>query len=137
MTNPLVDSWLTLLLLAVPVACVAWTVTHEEVFREPREWCEARSRLCRRLLARKMFYLFTCEYCFSHYAAAFFLILTRFTLLMPGWRGYLIAEFALVWIANMYMSFFGRLRLGIKHEVVGIAEEQLVLDRNTKLRKAE
>ena len=25
----------TLFLLAIPVACVAWTVTHEDVFREP------------------------------------------------------------------------------------------------------
>src|SRR6478609_7908745 len=25
-----------LLILAIPISCVAWTVTHEEVFREPR-----------------------------------------------------------------------------------------------------
>jgi len=49
----------------------AWTVTHEEVFREPREYCLQRSQKCRRLLQRKFFYLFTCEYCFSHYMAAF------------------------------------------------------------------
>lgn len=113
-----------LFLLAIPVACASWSVTHEEVFREPRDICVERSRDCRRLLARKFFYLFTCEYCFSHYVAAFFLLLTRFTLLMPGWRGYLIAELSLVWIANMYMSLFGRLRLDIKHEAVVIAEEE-------------
>ena len=28
-----------LFVLAIPIASVAWTVTHEEVFREPREWC--------------------------------------------------------------------------------------------------
>ena len=28
-----------LFVLAIPVACIAWTVTHEEVFREPRERC--------------------------------------------------------------------------------------------------
>ena len=59
-----------LLILAVPTASVAWTVTHEEVFREPREYCLQRSRKCRRLIERKFFYLFTCEYCFSHYVAA-------------------------------------------------------------------
>ena len=32
-----------LLLLALPVACVSWTVTHEEVFREPREFCKRKS----------------------------------------------------------------------------------------------
>jgi len=26
-----------LFVLAIPVACVAWTVTHEDVFREPRD----------------------------------------------------------------------------------------------------
>jgi len=26
--------------LAIPIACVAWTVTHEEIFREPREYCK-------------------------------------------------------------------------------------------------
>ena len=32
------------LVLAAPVAAITWTVTHEEVFREPREFCERRSR---------------------------------------------------------------------------------------------
>ena len=27
-----------LFILAIPTACIAWTVTHEEVFREPREY---------------------------------------------------------------------------------------------------
>src|SRR3954470_8057625 len=89
-----------LLLLAIPVACVAWTVTHEEVFREPRDYCVHRSKDDRRWWVRKFFYLFTCEYCFSHYVSAFFLWLTGYTLLMPGWRGTLIAWFSIVWIAN-------------------------------------
>ena len=32
----------TLLMLAIPVACVAWTITHEEVFREAREHCRLK-----------------------------------------------------------------------------------------------
>ena len=40
----------TLFLLAIPVACVAWTVTNEELLREPREFCERKSRDCRRWL---------------------------------------------------------------------------------------
>jgi hypothetical protein len=106
----------TLFVLAIPVACVAWTVTHEEVFREPREYCVRKSESCRRWYERKFFYLFTCEYCFSHYVAAFFLVLTRFHLLYDDWRGYLLGGFALVWVANQYMSLFGRLRLDIKSE---------------------
>ncbi|MCU1284308.1 MAG: hypothetical protein JWO13_658 [Acidobacteriales bacterium] len=109
-----------LLLLAMPVACIAWTITHEEVFREPREYCERKSQNCRSLLKRKFFYLFTCEYCFSHYVSAFFIAITGYKLLFADWRGYLISWFAVVWIANQYMSIFGRLRLDIKRERVEI-----------------
>jgi len=111
-----------LFILAVPIACIAWTVTHEEVLREPREYCAKKSESCRRLLQRKFFYLFTCEYCLSHYVALFFLIITRYKLLYTDWRGYLIAGFALVWIANQYMSLYGRLRLDIKRERVEIKQ---------------
>jgi hypothetical protein len=109
-----------LMLLALPIACVSWTVTHEEVFREPREWCKDKSQHCKPLAVRKFFYLFTCEYCFSHYVAAFFLVVTSFQMLYDGWRGYLVSWFALVWVANFYMSVFNRLRLDIKHENVEI-----------------
>ena len=93
-----------LFIMALPIACIAWTVTHEEVFREPRDFCEKKSKECRSLLQRKFFYLFTCEYCFSHYITLFFLVITRYHLLYNNWRGYIVAFFALVWIANIYMS---------------------------------
>jgi hypothetical protein len=118
-----------LFLLALPVACVSWTVTHEEVFREPREFCKEKAEKCKPLPARKFFYLFTCEYCFSHYVAGFFLFVTRFTMLYEGWRGYLVSWFALVWVANVYMSGFNRLRLEIKRENVVIATEQTVQEK--------
>jgi hypothetical protein len=102
--------------LAIPIACIAWTVTHEEVFREPRDFCVEKSKKEKSLLKRKFFYLFTCEYCFSHYVTIFFLIITKYQLLFEGWRGYLIAGFSLVWVANMYMSLFGRLRIDLKSE---------------------
>ena len=120
-----------LFVIAIPVACAAWTVTHEEVFREPREFCKEKSQTCKPVVQRKFFYLFTCEYCFSHYVAAFFLLVTRFQLLYGGWRGYLLAEFALVWVANIYMSFFNRLRLDIKHENVVIAVDQEKVEAGT------
>jgi hypothetical protein len=109
-----------LLVIAIPIACIAWTVTHEEAFREPRDYCTRRSQQAPTLLERKFFYLLTCEYCFSHYVAAFFLIVTRYKLLYSDWRGYLIAFFALIWIANQYMSVFGRLRLDIHRERIEI-----------------
>jgi hypothetical protein len=114
--DTLVGHTLALFLLAIPIACVSWTLTHEEVVRELHDWCVRRSRESRTLVARKFFYLFTCEYCLSHYVTVFFLAITRFTLLFPDWRGYLIAGFSLVWVANIYMNFFGRLRLEIKYE---------------------
>ena len=110
-----------LFLLAMPIASIAWTVTHEEIFREPREWCVQRSKTCRSLFQRKFFYLFTCEYCFSHWVTLGILVLTRFHLWLPDWRGYFLAEFALVWIANLYMSAFGELRLEIRKDRQDIA----------------
>ena len=116
-----------LLVLALPIASVAWTVTHEEIFREIRERCERASSKCRSLTARKFFYIFTCEYCFSHYVTVAALAVTGYRLLLDDWRGVVIAFFSLVAIANMYLSLFGRLRVDIKHERVEIAvkEEQL------------
>jgi len=105
-----------LFILAIPIACIAWTVTHEEVFREPREYCIDRSKKGKTILTRKFFYLFTCEYCFSHYVTILILLITNFQLFYDGWRGYLIAGFALVWIANVYMSLFAMIRIDIKKE---------------------
>ncbi len=122
-----------LLILSIPVACIAWTVTHEEVFREPRDYCQEQSKSAGTLPRRKFFYLFTCEYCFSHYVAAACLILTRFRLLYYDWRGYVVALFALVWVANQYMSIYNHLRLDIKHEQVQIhAEQKKELPRERK-----
>ena len=116
-----------LLVLALPIATVVWTVTHEEIFREIRERCERASSKCRSLTARKFFYIFTCEYCFSHYVTVAALAVTGYRLLLDDWRGVVIAFFSLVAVANMYLSLFGRLRVDIKHERVEIAvkEEQL------------
>lgn len=102
--------------LAIPVACISWTITHEELFKEPREFCIRCSKKRRSILIRKFFYLFTCEYCFSHYISLGMLILTGFRLLFHDWRGYMIAGFGLVWIANLYMAVFSLLRFGIKKE---------------------
>jgi hypothetical protein len=115
---------LSLFLLALPIASIAWTITHEEVVREFRDVCLGKSTTCRKIYERKFFYLFTCEYCFSHYVAAVFLLITRFKLLYPDWRGYLIAGFSLVWVANVYMSLFARIRLEVKRERVQIKKEE-------------
>jgi hypothetical protein len=132
MNPPSSSQWLLqlvwLLTLAVPVACVAWTVTHEEVCREPREYFTKRSERSRSFLARKFFYLLTCEYCFSHYVAIFFLVLTRYRLLLDDWRGYLISFFALVAVANVYISSFARLRQEVKSEKLDAERKEIELE---------
>ena len=119
---PLETQLVYLFTLAIPVACISWTVTHEEVFREPREFCLLRSRRSRILFVRKFFYMLTCEYCFSHYVTIGILLITKYTLLFPDWKGYMISGFSMVWVANIYMSLFFLLRTGIKKEKVTIEE---------------
>jgi hypothetical protein len=125
---PLHVQVLWLFILAIPIACVTWTVTHEEIFREPREYCERLSKDCKHLLERKVFYVFTCEYCLSHWVTLVFVLITGYRLLLDDVRGLFIAVFALVWVANVYMSVFGRLRLGIKAERKEIEIKEEVLE---------
>ncbi|RDC58614.1 hypothetical protein DU508_01050 [Pedobacter chinensis] len=113
-----------LFVLALPVACIAWTVTKEEIFREAREFCIDRSKNGSRLVKRKFFYVFTCEYCFSHYVTILILFITNFKLLYLDWRGYIIAFFAIVWIANVYMSIYNIIRIDLKKEKIRAEKEE-------------
>lgn len=108
----------TLVILSLVVASVAWTVTQEEIFIEWREFCDDRSEKSPNVLARKFFYVFTCEYCFSHWVTLVVLVMSGFRLLIDDWRGYLVAFFVLPWIANQWMSLYRRMRVEIKHEDV-------------------
>lgn len=120
---------LALLIHAIPVACIAWTVTHEEVFREARDYCSDRSKTCRRLAQRKFFYLFTCEYCFSHWVTLGLLLVTGFKLYYDDWRGYLMAFFALPWVANVYMNVYQRLRVEIRKSKAEADQEEIAAER--------
>jgi hypothetical protein len=125
-----------LFVLALPVAAVTWTITHEEVLREPRDYCVQQSESNSRLLVRKFFFIFTCEYCFSHYVTAFFLWLTRYKLIFDDWRGYLIGGLALVWVANQYMSLYGHLRLDMRKERIEIQHVEQKVQQQEKEEKA-
>ncbi len=120
----LISQIIWLFVLAIPIACIAWTITHEEIFKEPRDFCIRKSQNSKTLLQRKMFYLFTCEYCFSHYITLFFIFFSDYKLLINDWLGYVIALFSLVWIANVYMSVFAYIRQDIKKEKCEIEEIQ-------------
>src|SRR2546421_5787121 len=117
-----------LFLLALPIAAIAWTVTHEEVLKEPRDYCVHQSQRNPRFFWRKFFFIFTCEYCFSHYVTIFFLWLTRFRLLIDDWRGYVLAFFALVFIANAYMNLYARLRVDITSEKKTIEHKEKAIE---------
>lgn len=105
-----------LTILSMVVASIAWAVTQEELFSEPREYCAERSKNCNTLIQQKFFYVFTCEYCFSHWVTLVILFLTGFQTLIPDWRGYILSFFILPWLANQWMSIYRRLRVSIKHE---------------------
>jgi hypothetical protein len=102
-----------LFVLALPTSCVAWTVTHEELFREVREWLTLRSEASRSWGARKFFFMWTCDYCLSHYVAAAVVAITNFQLLLQDWRGYAVAWLSLTAVANLYLGAFAHLRVEI------------------------
>ena len=105
-----------ILILGLVAGSISWTVTQEEIFREPRDFCTEKSKTCPNLFQRKFFYVFTCEYCFSHWVTIGLLIFTGFKLLIDDWRGYVLAFFAVAWTANQFMSLYRRLRVEIKHK---------------------
>ena len=131
----MLDDILALLIHAIPVACVAWTVTHEEVFREFHTFCADRSKNCRTILQRKFFYLFTCEYCFSFWVTLALLLLTGFRLVYDDWRGYLLAFFAVPWVANAYMNAYHRLRVDIRKSRAEADKEEAAREQITNGRQ--
>jgi len=52
------------------------------------------------------------------------LLVTKFHLLYADWKGYLISFFAVVWMANIYMAIYARIRIDIKKDRVLIAEKE-------------
>lgn len=114
--------WLTI--LSMVVASISWTVTQEAIFEEWRDAAKRRSEKERNIFVRKFFYVWTCEYCFSHWVTILVLLITNFRLMIDDWRGYFVAFFVLPWVANLWMSFYRRLRVEIKKENA-IAEQTI------------
>jgi len=131
----LTEQIIWLFIIAIPIACISWTVTHEEIFAEVREFAIRKKKYAKSLFIRKVFYPVSCEYCFSHYITILFLIITRYTLLFTDWRGYIISGFALVWVANLYMSLFGLLRVDIKLQRTETEEVELEIREKVTIRE--
>lgn len=122
-----------LLILSLVVASIAWTVTQEAIFEEMREGAKKRSENAKNILVRKFFYVWTCEYCFSHWVTIVVLIVSGFRLLVEDWRGYVLAFFVLPWLANQWMSIYRRIRVEIKREnLVAEKVEQDIESQNGK-----
>ena len=115
-----------LLILSLVVASISWTVTQEAIFEELREAAKKRSESGSNILVRKFCYVWTCEYCFSHWVTVLILVITRFTLVFDDWRGYFLSFFVLPLIANVWMSLYRRLRVDIKKE--NAIAEQVIED---------
>jgi len=119
-----------LFILAVVVACIAWTVTQEFIFEGFRLVCEKRKKEAdsyvkspasfpkyiriAKAVESKFWYLPTCYYCFSHYIAVFVLFVSHYKLFYSDWRGYFFAFFSLIAIANVYLTIFALLRQLLK-----------------------
>ena len=99
--------------LALVVAVISRTVTKEEVFREWREMC-ARHAACGTLPKRKLCYVFTCTYCFSHWVSLGVVVASGFHFVCGDWRGLIMAIFAMVGIANLYAVAYEILTLAAR-----------------------
>ena len=86
-----------------------------EIFREPRVGGRPEPH-SGSFLARKFFYICTCEYWFQPLRLGDRHRVHGFQLLLDDWRGYAIAWLAVVAVGNLYMSLYGRLRVDIKSE---------------------
>jgi hypothetical protein len=117
---------MTLFKLALIVAVIARTVTQEEVFREFKEYCQRRSQSATSIAARKFFYLFTCQYCFSHWVSLGVVAVTGFSV-GEGLIGHVFAIFALVGVANLYLASYERLTVSTKEARVAIARTEAEL----------
>ncbi|PYS99550.1 MAG: hypothetical protein DMF63_10710 [Acidobacteria bacterium] len=128
---PILTQLYWLLILSLVVASISWTVTQEKIFEEWREAAAERSKSSHQLLVRKFFYVWTCEYCFSHWVTILVLLITQFQVLFDDWRGYFLAFFILPWIANFWMSLYRMLRVDIKHGNA-LAEQTITENEETK-----
>lgn len=89
-----------IILATLITACVSWTIAQEEIFREVRQWLQQTSTGASWWI-RKVAYLPTCHYCFSHWVAAW----AVWTLGL-SWVYWL----PIVWGANHSMTLYGLLR---------------------------
>lgn len=108
----------TVCLLALPVACMSWTIAETEVFRSFREriarWANWQKGTDANSLKAKLAYLPTCYYCTSHYVTLFVLLLHPYKFVSPDVRGYALAWFAIVGVSAVYLTSYNLLRVVLR-----------------------
>lgn len=109
---------ITILMLAIPVACCSWTIAETEVFRSVREgvarWAGWSKGTDAKGWKQKIAYLPSCYYCTSHYVALAFLTLHPFTTLTPDVRGYVVSWFAVVGVSAVYLTTYNGMRVALR-----------------------
>lgn len=125
------------LLLAAPVACIAWTVTREEIFKGFRDTLnDYQKRHADSLWRSKLAYLPTCPFCFSHYVAAVFVALFQFKMLSTSFTGYVASLFTVVLIANVYISAYNLLRVQLRSAQAAADREEATAQCQKRLAAA-
>ncbi len=116
--------------LAVPVAILVRAFTTEEIAREPRDYCSQRQACYRDraggdaslvdrvwcFVLQKLFYMPTCEYCLSFWVSLGVVWLADDRIYFDDWRGFVLACFVVMGVANVYMGLFGLLRVDMRKE---------------------
>lgn len=109
--------WPLLFVYAVVVAVLVRALTDEEIFKEPRAWLTAYYQEDRHpFLLRKLAYVPTCEFCCSFWVALVVVWLLGFRLALDDWRGFFVAVFAVMGLANLYLGLFSLLRVGLRRD---------------------
>ena len=92
----------------------------------------AYQKRARSVWQRKLGYVPTCPYCFSHYVAALFVGLFQFKMLADDWRGYVVSLFTVVLLANIYITSYNLLRAALRR-VKSLANQAEAGEERAKL----
>jgi hypothetical protein len=114
--------------IAGAVALIAWTQAKEEIAKEFRNWLQHQSETGKTLVARKLAYMLTCEFCFSFWVSLISLIVFRHRVAYDDWRGVILALFATWGIANIYMTGYSRFRVEIRKDQMEIKKEEAKME---------
>lgn len=103
---------------AAVVAVLVRAVTDEEIFREARTWIHDRCLAPGRCWPlRKFAYLVTCEFCCSFWVSLIVVTgILQYRLGPDDWRGYGVALFVTMGLANVYLAIFSLLRVDLRKE---------------------